>query len=197
MGWRLESPELTIVYSTVYSSSDERKHQSSASLPLVRGIRRWPRKMFPFDDVIMHSSHVGANWHGYSYIYASEISVDKQLCGDSWKMFALYWIEWQHQRKNPISIAQLVSFSILRLKSETANHRRRCKDCCFELFRPPFKCIRWKVCAFFIAKYSTILNASPLGFLRKLEATCFFHDVWAFHFRNLKPKTESTIQRIC
>ena len=56
---------LTIVYSTVYSDSDQRKHQSSASLAFVRGIHRgpvnsphkWPvtRKMFPFDDVIMKS----------------------------------------------------------------------------------------------------------------------------------------------
>ena len=54
---------LTIVYSTVYSGEDQRKHQSSASLAFVRGIHRgpvnsphkWPvtRKMFPFDDVIM------------------------------------------------------------------------------------------------------------------------------------------------
>ena len=54
---------LTIVYSTVYSGADQRKHQSFASLAFVRGIRRWPvnsphkgpvtRKMFPFDDVIM------------------------------------------------------------------------------------------------------------------------------------------------
>ena len=54
---------LTIVYSTVYSEIDQRKHQSSASLAFVRGIHRgpvnsphkWPvtRKMFPFDDVIM------------------------------------------------------------------------------------------------------------------------------------------------
>ena len=54
---------LTIVYSTVYSGVDQRKHQSSASLAFVRGIHRWPvnslhkspvtRKMFPFDDVIM------------------------------------------------------------------------------------------------------------------------------------------------
>ena len=53
---------LTIVYSTVYSDADQRKHQSSASLAFVRGIHRgpvnsphkWPvtRKMFPFDDVI-------------------------------------------------------------------------------------------------------------------------------------------------
>ena len=54
---------LTIVYSTVYSDVDQRKHQSSASLAFVWGIHRRPvnspqkwqvtRKMFPFDDVIM------------------------------------------------------------------------------------------------------------------------------------------------
>ena len=52
-----------IVYSTVYSDANQRKHQSSASLAFMRGIHRgpvnsphkWPvtRKMFPFDDVIM------------------------------------------------------------------------------------------------------------------------------------------------
>ena len=57
---------LTIVYSTVYSDADQRKHQSSASLPFVRGIHWWPvnsphkrpvtRKRFPFDDVIMSTS---------------------------------------------------------------------------------------------------------------------------------------------
>ena len=55
---------LTIVYSTAYSGADQRTHQSSASLAFVRGIHRWPvnslhkwpitRKMFPFDNVIMH-----------------------------------------------------------------------------------------------------------------------------------------------
>ena len=54
---------LTIVFSTVYLDTDQRKHQSSASLAFVRGIHRrpvnsphkWPvtRKMFPFDDVSM------------------------------------------------------------------------------------------------------------------------------------------------
>ena len=49
---------LTIVYSTVYSDADHRKHQSPASLAFVRGIHRWPAN-FPhkgpvtFDDVIM------------------------------------------------------------------------------------------------------------------------------------------------
>ena len=48
---------LTIVYSTVYPGADQRKHQSSASLALVRGIHKGPvmRKMLSFDDVIMGS----------------------------------------------------------------------------------------------------------------------------------------------
>ena len=33
---------LTIVYSTVYSGADQRKHQSSVSLAFVRGIHMWP-----------------------------------------------------------------------------------------------------------------------------------------------------------
>ena len=55
---------LTIVCSTVYSGADQRKHQSSTSLAFMRGIHRWPvnsphkgpvpRKMFPFDDVVMN-----------------------------------------------------------------------------------------------------------------------------------------------
>ena len=45
----------TSVYSTDYSSADQRKHQSSASLAFVNSPHKWPvmRKMFPFDDVIM------------------------------------------------------------------------------------------------------------------------------------------------
>ena len=33
-------PSLTIVYTTVYSGADQRKHQSSASLAFMRGIHR-------------------------------------------------------------------------------------------------------------------------------------------------------------
>ena len=33
---------LTIVYSNIHSCTDQRKHQSSASLAFVRGTRRWP-----------------------------------------------------------------------------------------------------------------------------------------------------------
>ena len=77
-------------YSTFYSGADQRKHQSSVSqafvqgihrrrsLALVRGINRWPvysphkgpvtRKMFPFDDVIMH------DWWWTNYANSQRIS---------------------------------------------------------------------------------------------------------------------------
>ena len=70
---------LTTVYSTVYSGTDQRKHQSSASLAFVRGINRWPVnsphkwpvtwKMFPFDDVIM----------AFYDIYRQDCIVDGQM----------------------------------------------------------------------------------------------------------------------
>ena len=88
----------SIVYSSVYSSADQRKHQSSASLALVRGIHLSPinsphkgpvtRKMFPLDDVIMGSRltswflHIAANcvtgryvtfcWHLLIWCYHTE-----------------------------------------------------------------------------------------------------------------------------
>ena len=81
---------LMIVYSAVYSSADQRKDQSSASLVFVSGIYRWPvnsphkgpvtRKMFPFDDGIMTEL-------GYS-----DLSVLK-LINDDFQIW--YLIGWQ------------------------------------------------------------------------------------------------------
>ena len=65
---------LMIVYLTIYSGSDQRKHQSSVSLAFVWGIHQWlvnfshkgpvMLKMVPFDDVIMSvmASAKIANW---------------------------------------------------------------------------------------------------------------------------------------
>ena len=71
MASQITSP--TLFYSIVYSGADQRKHQSSASLALVRGIHRgpvnsphkWPvtRKRFPFDDVIMMMSKYSSSIH--------------------------------------------------------------------------------------------------------------------------------------
>ena len=58
---------LTIVYSTVYSCTNQRKYQSSVWLAFVERIHRWPvnslhkgpvtRRMFSFDDIIMKSRY--------------------------------------------------------------------------------------------------------------------------------------------
>ena len=70
---------LVIVYSTVYSGTDQRKHQSPASLAFVWGIHRWSvnsphkgpvtRKMFPFDDVIM-------SYRQLAFSYSSQWTLD-------------------------------------------------------------------------------------------------------------------------
>ena len=66
--WRLKAPA-----STVYSGAGQRKHEISASLAFVIGIRRWPvnsphkgpvtRKMFSFDNVIMDPIHIWSGDH--------------------------------------------------------------------------------------------------------------------------------------
>ena len=72
---------LTIVYSTVHSGTDQRKHQSSASLAFVWEIHRWPvnfphkwsvtRKMFPFDDVIMDFREVSCCYTANSCVHVN------------------------------------------------------------------------------------------------------------------------------
>ena len=84
---------VSIVYLTVCSCADQRKHQNSASLAFVRGIHRLPvnsphkgpvtRKMFPFDDVIMirrefyeRTSWIMCIMNGYIiyvYMHASQL----------------------------------------------------------------------------------------------------------------------------
>ena len=61
MASQITSP--TFVYSSVYSGTVQRKHQTFASLAFVKEIHRWPvnpphkwlvtRKMFPYDYVIV------------------------------------------------------------------------------------------------------------------------------------------------
>ena len=68
---------ISIVYSTVYSGADQRKHQSSAPLAFVRGILpgtgEFPAQMasnaenIPFNDIIMslgmHHVHCEYIWY--------------------------------------------------------------------------------------------------------------------------------------
>ena len=78
---------LTIVYATIYSDPDQRKHQRSASLAFVRGIHRWPgnsphkgpvtRKMFLFDDVIMRHDRTGVSAISLSQRYITLSKIDR------------------------------------------------------------------------------------------------------------------------
>ena len=97
---------LTIVYSTVYSGADQRKHQSSASLAFVRGIHRapvnsphkWPvtRKMFPFDDVIMCPvDRKIFSWNKQVYNFVPTINVkrnERSACIFRWIYCAYLYI---------------------------------------------------------------------------------------------------------
>ena len=94
---------LTIDYSSVYSSADQRKYQSSASLAFVRGIHRWPvnsphkgpvtREMFPFDDVFME--RMGARFLKVTFL----IAVPERSCMLWISIAATLWsidIRWQY-----------------------------------------------------------------------------------------------------
>ena len=110
---------LTIVYSTVYSDADHRKHQSSASLAFVCGIHRgpvnsphkWPvtRKMFPFDDVIMffrgfcgiHTDYSSLKWSMVAQCQPDEPRADHQqnhqyLWFPSCYNIPQYYQDWFH-----------------------------------------------------------------------------------------------------
>ena len=95
---------LTIVYSTVYSGADHRKHQSSASLAFVWGIHResvkFPhkgpvtRKMLPCDDVVMISRkvyvshvHICYNWNDINCFFSW---INSQLVNYLWNFINRY-----------------------------------------------------------------------------------------------------------
>ena len=81
---------LTVVYSTVYSGADQRKHKSSATLVFVGAVHRWPvnsphkrpvtRKMFRFGEVIIHiiNRTLGTGWWKLSdYLHIIPKSIEK------------------------------------------------------------------------------------------------------------------------
>ena len=94
---------VSIVFSTVCSSAEQRKHQSSASKAFKRGIHRSPvksphkgpvtRKMFPFDDVIMEdelrtitSNFISTIFVGYCFqviVIHTFVLYFYNICGDT------------------------------------------------------------------------------------------------------------------
>ena len=86
-----QTTSLTIVYSTVYSDADQRKHQNSASLAFVWWIHRgpvnspckWPvtRKMSPFDDVILQMPY---------WVCLTELPPAKIHINTSWSVYFIF-----------------------------------------------------------------------------------------------------------
>ena len=120
---------LTIVYSTVYSDADQRKHLSSASLAFVRGIHRWPvnsphkwpvtGKMFPFDDVIMIVAQ-----------YRDKLTLRRQ-----WFIYELGAAEWQSNPCNIVGWYLKVKFKHLNSRKSMwkCSLKNMCLDVCFML----------------------------------------------------------------
>ena len=92
---------LTIVYSSVYSGADQRKHQSSAPLAFVWGTHRGPvnsphkgpvtRKMFPFDDVILCVGKTGHYWFRWPFrpfylhvLTSTPSGISNHMLGKAW-----------------------------------------------------------------------------------------------------------------
>ena len=94
-----QSTSFTIVYSTVYSDADQRKHQSSASLAFV-----WATQMasnaefFLFDDVIMVvSTPVEAKLNGWSWQLSSRYRNSRNRYIHDVTLRHL-WSVWIHDR---------------------------------------------------------------------------------------------------
>ena len=93
---------ITTVFSTVYLDTDQRKHQSSASLAFV-GIspHKWPvtRKMFPFDDVIMWKTTLWQKPHNRHLWYY-------QICLPEYRSFSAsrFRTFWCKVRESVISV---------------------------------------------------------------------------------------------
>ena len=76
---------LTIVYSTVYSGADQRKHQSSASLAFVWGIHRSP----------VNSPHKGPVTRKMFHLMTSSWFWRVIVCGHArGAERPRYWVEW-------------------------------------------------------------------------------------------------------
>ena len=95
---------LTVVYSTVYSDADQRKHQSSASLAFVWGIHRdrWiPRTKGRLRGKCFHLiTSSWWWWRGWMYGIVSEVTSDQSAC----RRHIQLWIMGVHKWMSLLSI---------------------------------------------------------------------------------------------
>ena len=116
---------LAIVYPTVCSDADQRKHQSSASLAFVRGIHRepvnsphkWPvtRKMFPFHDVIMIYKLTDPNTRAEAIREKSRGNVNLNNTSGIWRSYiaTTKGITKYHQCSTRYKVHELMHLSLI------------------------------------------------------------------------------------
>ena len=128
----------TIDYSTFYSSTNQRNHQSPASLAFVRGIHRWPvnsphkgpvtRKMFPFDDVIMVVSYSPVTPVCDSVVAALQqykfhnITFPQLVC-NSWWLISSLWSHRNHITELALCLPHVATFEHSKTSFKCENVR--------------------------------------------------------------------------
>ena len=137
-GWQGDSrccniTGISIVCSTFFSGTDQRKDQSSASLAFVRAIHRWPVnslhkgpvtwKMFPFDDVIMCYSTEMQHF-GFTFITLNFSDLATLLCNQELVLlhkFNSQWLWDNHLLLVPHSHGVLMEFPFVFLNNTPNN----------------------------------------------------------------------------
>ena len=108
------------------SGADQRKHQSSTALGFVRGIHQWPvnsphkgpvkRKMFQFDDEIMHYKVWILKFRDYSEWVVSRLSTILEKYASSWGWMGYFHLPF-------ITNLQFIAVSVLIHNSQCVKRR--------------------------------------------------------------------------
>ena len=101
---------LTIVYPTVYSGADQRKHQSLASLAFARGIHRWPVNSPHNGPVTRKSFHLMTSSWDLSLKWTDRLPILSVLFGHSSWPLIFSSIHWGvNENGRPTSITDDIS----------------------------------------------------------------------------------------
>ena len=184
---------LTIGYSTVYSDTDQGKHQSSASLAFVWGIHRrpvnsplkWPvtRKMFPFDDVIMQYS--GLSTRRDKVIILCLVQIDENIFAWDVIKFAFWYLN--------VHVQLWLSSQCCRIKHMTRYYPKYHTFQCLKLKRTQLRhpILNWMVnCVTF--ENSPVLResiASEVALSLDMGSVCNISRKWRRRDMGLLPDT--------
>ena len=116
-----QTTSLTVVYSTVYSDADQRKHQSSASLAFVWGIDRdrWiPRTKGQLRGKCLHLMTSSCNhWQTQQH---------RNCIGNSWEIPCFMQYKHKYYTICPLSLTLIISVSNLGRVRHPRGVRGRC-----------------------------------------------------------------------